>query len=109
MGRVQIAAWNYLDMINQRETKFVMMALAFPALWKADGIVPWNPNRLDIWAAEEADAPEAIAAVQYLLSLWNPGFQWQCGSFNPRSAFQYWDCPHRLAYLDWASRDSAIN
>ena len=92
-----------------REKDFELMAMAFPTLRDAEGVFPWNPNRLDIWAAEEADSPEAIAAAQFLLSLWNPCCQWECGCFNPQQAFQYWDSPHRLAYLDWASRESAVN
>lgn len=93
----------------QREKKFVMMAMAFPALRDAEGVAPWNPNRLDIWAAEEAGTPEAIAAAQFLLSRWNPSFQWECGSFDPLRAFKNWDSPHRLAYLDWASSELSMN
>jgi hypothetical protein len=96
-------------MEQQKETEFMMMAMAFPTLREAEGVTPWNPNRLDIWAAEEADSPEAIAAAQFLLSQWNPGCQWECGRFNPQQAFRYWDSPHRLAYLEWASRDSSVN
>ncbi len=58
-------------MEQTRDTDFVMMAMAFPGLRDATGVNPWNPNQLDIWAAEEADEPGAIVAAQYLLSLWN--------------------------------------
>ncbi len=96
-------------MEQQKETDFVMMAMAFPTLRDAAGVAPWNPNRLDIWASEEADSPEAIAAAQFLLSRWNPGCEWECGGFDPHRAFAAWDSPHRLAYLDWASRESSVN
>lgn len=96
-------------MEQRKETDFVMMAMAFPTLRDAAGVTPWNPNRLDIWAAEEADSAEAIAAAQFLLSRWNPGCQWECGGFDLHRAFATWDSPHRLAYLDWASRESSVN
>ena len=92
-----------------KETDIVMMAMAFPTLREAEGITPWNPNRLDIWAAEEADESGAIAAAQFLLSRWNPACQWECGRFDPLRAFAAWDSPHRLAFLDGASRESQVN
>jgi len=82
-----INAWRDSGMEQLKETDFVMMAMAFPTLRDAAGVAPWNPNRLDIWASEEADSPEAIAAAQFLLLRWNPGCEWECGGFDPHRAF----------------------
>jgi hypothetical protein len=46
---------------------------------------------------------------QYLLSLWNPGCQWQCGAFDPHYAVQVWDASHRRGFLELASRDATPN
>lgn len=87
------------------DTDFIKLAMAFPSLQHAPGISPWNPNRLDIWAAEEADEPAAIAAAQFLLSVWNRSCRWQCGSFDVTGAFETWDSAHRLGFLNWATRE----
>jgi hypothetical protein len=96
-------------MEQAKDADFVMMAMAFPGLRDAAGINPWNPNQLDIWAAEEADEPGAIVAAQYLLSLWNPGCQWQCGAFDPHYAIKVWGGSHRRGFLELASRDATPN
>lgn len=96
-------------MMTPRDSNFIMMAMDFPGLRNAAGVSPWNPNQLDIWATEESDEPAAVAAAQFLLSSWNPGCQWQCGAFDVNRACAIWDSPHRLAFLDWASRESLMN
>ncbi|HWL10136.1 MAG TPA: hypothetical protein VNQ76_17155 [Planctomicrobium sp.] len=96
-------------MIQNNDIQFIHLAMRFPALYDADGISPWNPDRLDTWAAEETDEPAAVAATQFLLSSWNPSCQWQCGAFDAQRACTVWDPPHRLAYFDWASRKSLMN
>jgi hypothetical protein len=94
-------------MVKRDDTEFERLALAFPALKRAVGISPWSPNQLDIWATEEATEPAAIAAAQFLLSLWNRNCRWQCGSFDMFSALEKWDVPHRSGFLESVGRLSA--
>ncbi len=93
-------------MEQRNETEFEKIAMAFPGLRDAAGVSPWNPNQLDIWAAEEAGEPAAIAAAQFLLSLWNRSCQWQCGAFDLHQALEAWDSPHRLCFLDWINQQT---
>lgn len=96
-------------MTRDQDTEFTQLALRFPALTRAEGISPWSPNRLDIWAAEETSEPAALAAAQFLLSLWNRRHDWECGRFDVVAAFEIWDLPHRRGFLDWAGRNLATD
>lgn len=94
-------------MIERNDTEFEQLALGFPALKKAAGISPWSPNRLDIWATEEATEPAAVAAAQFLLALWNRNCRWQCGSFDMFRALERWDPNHRSGFLESVGRIAA--
>lgn len=96
-------------MMTGKDIQFIHLAMRFPTLFDADGISPWNPQRLDAWAAEQADDPAAVAAAQFVLALWNRNCQWECGAFDLLTAFENWDLPHRLGFLEWASRKSLMN
>ncbi len=91
-------------MMERNDREFERLALAFPALKQAEGVCPWSPNKLDIWATEQATEPAAIAAAQFLLSLWNRKCRWQCGSFDLFSAMEKWDYPHRSGFLESVGR-----
>ena len=93
--------------MKQSDNAFLGLGVKFPALVDAPGVAPWNPNQLDIWAAEsEADA-NAVHAARFLLNLWMPAREWQCGRFDMNEAIQKWDRVHRRAFLDWAARETA--
>lgn len=40
-------------------------------------------------------------AVRFVLQLWNPGFDWECGKFELTSALRAWDDAHRAALTAW--------
>jgi hypothetical protein len=40
--------------MKQNDIAFLGLGVKFPALINAPGVSPWNPNQLDIWAAEAA-------------------------------------------------------
>jgi hypothetical protein len=40
--------------MKQSDNAFLGLGVKFPALVDAPGVAPWNPNQLDIWAAESA-------------------------------------------------------
>jgi len=92
-------------MERDKDAEFTQLAMGFPSLREAAGISPWNPNRLDIWAAGETSDPAAIAAAQFLLASWNPRYDWECGRFEVVAAFKIWDLPHRLQFHEWARRN----
>jgi hypothetical protein len=47
--------------MKQSDNAFLGLGVKFPALVDAPGVAPWNPNQLDIWAAESADDRERRA------------------------------------------------
>ena len=93
--------------MKQTDYEFMGLGVRFPALLDAPGLSPWNPNQLDIWAADKSTDINAIHAARFLLNLWMPAREWQCGRFDLNAAIQSWDRSHRRAFLDWASRQSA--
>lgn len=93
-------------MERSKDDQFTQLAEQFPGLRGADGISPWNPNCLDIWATERSAEPMGLAAAQFLLSLWNRRYDWECGRFDVVAAFEIWDLPHRSAFLEWGGREN---
>ena len=94
--------------MKQSDNAFLGLGVKFPALAEAPGIAPWNPNQLDIWAAESADDANAVHSARFLLNLWMPAREWQCGRFDMNAAIQTWDRSHRRAFLDWAARETNV-
>lgn len=92
----------------QTESKIVLIAESFPSLAKAEGVWPWNPNRLDLWASELGRVDDAVHSARFLLRLWNADCDWECGRFDAQSAIRIWDRIHRRAFLDVATQDSSV-
>ena len=88
------------------KTQITRLAGRFPALEEAQGIWPWNPNQLDIWAAEITGDQEAVMAARFLLSIWNRNTGWQCGRFDALEAREIWTRSHLLAFLEWMGRET---
>jgi hypothetical protein len=91
-----------------RESKIVLIAESFPSLARADGVSPWNPNRLDVWASEFGRTDDAVYAARFLLRLWNSDCDWECGRFDAQIAIRIWDRVHRRAFLDVATQDCSV-
>ena len=91
-------------MEKQSEVGFTVYAGSFPSLDGARGVMPWDPNQLDIWAAEFGREEQAVHAARFILERWNPGFAWECGKFDPKIALDHWDKAHRRVFLDLATR-----
>jgi len=81
--------------MKQSDNAFLGLGVKFPALVDAPGVAPWNPNQLDIWAAESAVDANAVHSARFLLNLWMPAREWQCGRFDMNEAIQNWDRVHR--------------
>ncbi len=85
------------------------LAARFPGLENAAGVWPWNPNRLDIWAAEEASDATAVHAARLVLYIWNRNMDWQCGRFDMMEALDAWDQRHRKPFLEFLHRMTQVN
>lgn len=85
------------------ELKFLSIALRFHSLVEAKGLLPWSPLELDCWACEFDRSSQAIHSVRFILGLWNSGYDWECGTFDPRIAVRAWDIHHRRVYLEIAT------
>lgn len=81
-----------------------MQALAsrFPTLREADGVSPWDPEKLDAWACGPKRTGGGWHAAMFVLSVWRPHAQWRCGRFSAALAMQVWDEDHRAAFAAWA-------
>ncbi len=90
-------------MERQSEIGFTVHAIRFPSLNEAQGVMPWDPNQLDIWAAQFGREKQAVHAARFILERWNPGFAWECGKFDPKVALESWDKTHRRAFLELAT------
>src|SRR5579862_4008540 len=68
-----------------------------------EGIPPWNAEAVDSWAASSAPSHGQRVTAQFLLAVWDPAAQWNCGQFDLMEALRVWDQPHRDAFLRWAA------
>ena len=69
--------------MKQNDIAFLGLGVKFPALLNAPGVSPWNPNQLDIWAAESASDNNAVHAARFLLNLWMPAREWRRPPASP--------------------------
>lgn len=81
-----------------------LLAVSFPTLSQAEGTRPWNPERLDAWAAGPVPGSGARYAARFVLAVWNGSGSWKCGRFDVVDAFAAWDRAHREAFLAWAAK-----
>lgn len=89
----------------RNDLKIAEIAESFPSLKKADGVWPWSPNRLDVWASEFGRSDDAVHSARFLLRLWNADCDWECGRFDAQTAIRSWDRIHRRAFLDVATEN----
>jgi hypothetical protein len=106
--------------------RMAALARSFPTLHKADGLDPWDPDRLDHWAATHpAVTTGSRHAARFVLAVWvgracmAPGLTehevdedtlysyrcespWASGIFDVVDAFGTWDHRHQEAFLAWA-------
>ncbi len=78
-------------MERRSDLGFMSWAIKFPSLGNADGVMPWSPDRLDIWTAEFGRDIQAVHAARFLLEVCHPWFAWECGKFDPKDALKDWD------------------
>ena len=95
--------------MKQNDNAFLGLGVKFPTLIDAPGVAPWNPNQLDIWAAEANADVNAVHSARFLLILWMPTQEWQCGRFDVNDALHSWDRAHRRVFLEWAANEEYSN
>jgi hypothetical protein len=84
--------------------KMTALALSFPTLADADGVRPWDPDRLEAWLRSGAPGHGARCAGRFVLSVWNSYHEWQCGGFDLHEALGCWDERHRRAFVAWIAK-----
>ena len=78
------------------------LARTFPSLCRVfDDLHPWDADKLERWA-RKASHGEQVSA-QFILAVWDPSHEWQCGRFDAMEALRVWDEEHRAAFLSWAA------
>ena len=92
-------------MENRNDLSFMGHAVKFPSLNNAPGVMPWNPNQLDIWASEYGRDWQTLHSARFILERWNPSFMWECGRFDPKDALESWDAIHRRVFLELVTQD----
>lgn len=114
--------------IGTQDVRERMTALArsFPTLSRADGLEPFDPEKLDDWAMTGGTCHAGLVAARFILTVWSGqafsfGQQtylkqrkpddlyrvrvetpWRCGLFDVVDALSTWDAKHRAAFLGWA-------
>src|SRR5262245_44215047 len=84
--------------------KLTALALSFPTLRGADGVSPWDAERLEAWLTSGTPGHGARCAGRFVLSVWNPYCEWKCGSFELHEALGCWDNKHRDAFSAWCAQ-----
>jgi len=81
-----------------------VLALTFPSLRRAEGIVPWDPQRLWRWASRGTTSFEASAAAEFILALAGADFLGSDLASLTRllCAFSTWSDGDRAAFFAWA-------
>lgn len=102
------------------------LARSFPTLARADGLEPFDPDKLDAWAMTGGPCHGGLLAARFVLTVWSGqaftfGQQhyikrrtpddlyrvrvetpWRCGLFDVVDALSTWDAQHRAAFVAWA-------
>lgn len=88
--------------MEKRRKCMEVLARSFPSLQNATGIAPWDAKVLEGWACSPAPSHGMLCAAQFLLTVWNPYEEWECGKFDVMDALGCWDSEHHAAFLAWA-------
>lgn len=78
------------------------IAERFRMLLGAPGVRPFEPERLDAWAAAAGMSEASKDCARFVLHVWNVHAEWTSGPFDAVRALGRWDAGHRSAFLAWA-------
>ena len=91
-----------MDDEERTRPKMTAFARTFPTMRNADGVDPWDAERLEAWAKGPLSHGERVTA-RFLLSVWDPAHAWQLDPFDLMEALKIWDPAHHEAFLRWAA------
>lgn len=74
------------------------LALTFPSLQDAPGVVPWELERLDEWASVRPAGDSARYAARFVFAVFDGRGNWRSGPFDPIRAQGVWDAAHYEAF-----------
>lgn len=80
------------------------LAESFPGLRGVPGVRPWDPRKLDEWAAGPVPSSGALCAAQLVCTVFNWTASWTCGRFDLGRAMATWDESHKAAFAAWAQK-----
>jgi len=96
--------------------RMASLGLRFPTLKNADGVNPWNPERLVRWLyLSGAPTGGSTHAAKFLLTVWNSSEDWGLyareigipeatwAPFNVVRAMGVWDEEHQAAFRLWCT------
>ena len=89
--------------VGDLDERMTALAEGFPTLCGAPGVRPWSASKLCDWACSPEPGSGALAAAQFVLSVWDAERDWRCGLFRLTQAVGAWDNKHRAAFRAWAA------
>lgn len=92
-----VKAARLLHLDGEPSRAIVALARVFPGLRAADGVQPWDPDRLRRWASHQLRDVE-LAAL-FVLSVAEPGVD-----FPMHEALVEWDDYSRIAFTTWVMK-----
>jgi hypothetical protein len=94
--------------MSQEKTDLVVriqvLCRSFPGLSNAPGVQPWEPTKLALWANEQlmVQGWADRSSAQFILSVWDNEYRWECGRFDIVFAMKYWRKAELAAFFAWA-------
>lgn len=88
-------------------TQIAFLAETFPCLKGREIVVCWDANAVDTWACCGASHGQKLAA-RFVLSVWDPNHQWECGRFDVLEAYGAWDPEHWQAFQAWVKEPFTV-
>ncbi len=85
----------YREVVPDRLTA---LARTFHTLRNADGIDPFDPDTLEVWASNRSLSSGTREAAKYVLWRYDPDRVWKCGRFNAKEGSYVWDLEQIEAY-----------
>lgn len=87
------------DPIDDNEKRFFMLVAEFSLKKSGGSPTDWDAAILD--AQYQGASHGEKCTIQFLVNLWDPNFQWRCGTFDFFEAWNVWDKSHKKVFLEW--------
>lgn len=98
------APWRAKSLTKPHD-KWLAVCFSFPSLEKNErarsAIISGNLRELEQLGRSAESGNGVKHAIRFALSIWNSGFDWECGRFDLIAALKAWDDAHRAAMREW--------